>query len=332
MPNRAKLLVAVLASAVAIPYLAEQRGQGLRPVQSWWEGMFENASPESLRMTNATPSPAPSGGGILPPSSQSLSGERIRPTGSSIVSAAGAPTADRSTEAAPGQGREAEVRSLAEILRFDVSPSWVTSTWPMVSHVARDQDLAGLRLPLVGGPRPQDITGALTYWFNAQHRCDRIDLWGTTGDPAEVIQVVTQGYGLTAEPSLGSSVHLGKNAQGIPQSILRVRGSRQLVVTDPQRRYDVELELRRPGTAGSLSLGAVQRLRSDGLKIEFPSESARGKDSSTASVGSSTGGDPATAPLGTGVQGDDPARSAVSTPQDAIRRRPHTEMLFPRNR
>ena len=73
-------------------------------------------------------------------------------------------------------------QSLAEVLRFDVSPRWVTDRWPRVSTVHVQPDLEGLRVPLVTGTMASDLLGSLTYYFDRQQRVRRITLHGHTGD------------------------------------------------------------------------------------------------------------------------------------------------------
>jgi hypothetical protein len=47
--------------------------------------------------------------------------------------------------------------SLAEVLRFDISPDWVMGRFPRVSTVLAELNLDGLRVPLVTGTSPSDL-------------------------------------------------------------------------------------------------------------------------------------------------------------------------------
>src|SRR5690349_1180672 len=47
------------------------------------------------------------------------------------------------------------------LFRFDISPLWVTSNWQRVTTALPDLDLEGMRVPVVTGTRPDDISGSL---------------------------------------------------------------------------------------------------------------------------------------------------------------------------
>jgi hypothetical protein len=82
-----------------------------------------------------------------------------------------------------------------EFLRFDLSPEWIRNRWPAVSVFQASDGLTGMRVPLVSGPRPQDIHGSLTYFLDSQQQIQRIGFRGWTGDPAELVNFLqSQGY------------------------------------------------------------------------------------------------------------------------------------------
>jgi hypothetical protein len=71
--------------------------------------------------------------------------------------------------------------TLAEVLRFDVSPTWVLQRWPRVSSDLALLQLHGYRVPLVTGTKANDVAGSLTYYFNPAQQVQQITLRGTTG-------------------------------------------------------------------------------------------------------------------------------------------------------
>jgi len=54
------------------------------------------------------------------------------------------------------------VSDLNDVIRFDVSPGWVTSRWPRVTTTLAESGMEGLRVPLVTGTKVDDLAGGLT--------------------------------------------------------------------------------------------------------------------------------------------------------------------------
>lgn len=75
---------------------------------------------------------------------------------------------------------------LHEFLRFDISPDWLKTRWQRVSTFPGESNLTAMRVALVSGPRPVDIHGSLTYFFDDQQRVQRISFKGWTGDASEL--------------------------------------------------------------------------------------------------------------------------------------------------
>lgn len=134
---------------------------------------------------------------------------------------------------------------LAEVLRFDVTPDWVMQRWPWVSAGLSQLPLQGYRVPLVTGTAPEDVAGALTYYFNAHQRAERITLEGTTGDPSGLLKVLIGRYGfgrrLTNDPGLFR--YEVPVPRGPVKSYLDIR---LVQPNDPHRRYQIELVIVRP--------------------------------------------------------------------------------------
>jgi hypothetical protein len=311
MPNRGTLLAAVLVCAVVIPYLQDSSGGGLDPVRAWWSSFFVD-SDEGHSSHPAVRAEQPTYP-VYTTTNQGAPGSKpwMAPRGSM----------ERSS---PGP----QFQSLAQILRFDVSPEWVTNTWPLVSTSVREDQLSGMRLPLVSGIREQDIAGSLTYWFNPQRQCDRIDLSGSTGDPGELIALVTQGYGLKVEPAPGGMLLLGRDPSNHPRSVLRVRPGKLVRQDQPHLRYAIELELQRPGSQMALSRGLRERMHLEGIRAE-----GLGIDAKPTSTAPDRSGNPPAASLQPLEKDLTVSPSpAPNGPPSPPRRRPATEFLLPHSR
>jgi hypothetical protein len=144
----------------------------------------------------------------------------------------------------------APVADLAEVFRFDVTPSWVTQRWPRVSTGLANLQLEGYRVALVSGTRPTDLAGALTYYFNSAHQVQQITFRGTTGDTRSLVRMLTSRYRLarriTNDP--GTVIYEAVNPVGKTTSMARIHQAAVVKADDPNRRYVVELVLERPRT------------------------------------------------------------------------------------
>ncbi len=113
------------------------------------------------------------------------------------------------------------VHDLREVLRFDISPDWVTQRFSRVSTVLAELNLDGLRVPLVTGTGAGDLAGSISYYFDRQSRLQRVMLHGFTGDVTSVVNTMTQYYGLQLEPSLDAGVYT-RRWNGRPVHFLRI--------------------------------------------------------------------------------------------------------------
>lgn len=84
---------------------------------------------------------------------------------------------------------------LEDIFRFDLTPQAITERWNRVSTGLGDVRYQGYRVPLVTGTTPSDLTGSLTYYFDAKPHLRRITFLGTTGDPARVADFCAKHFG-----------------------------------------------------------------------------------------------------------------------------------------
>jgi hypothetical protein len=154
------------------------------------------------------------------------------------------------------------LQDLGEVIRFDIPPSWVTSRWPRVTTTLSETGLEGLRVPLVTGTQVDDLAGSLTYYFDPQHRVQRLTFEGFTGDDRRLVALVVQYYGLQAEPTLHAGMYVARwNAR--PTSVLRITRSPVMTAASPHSQLQVLLELNRPGMVYGLSPVASQILEYD---------------------------------------------------------------------
>jgi hypothetical protein len=143
----------------------------------------------------------------------------------------------------------APITSLSEVLRFDVTTSWVMQRWPRVSTGLPHLQLQGYRVTLITGTALVDLAGSLTYYFNAQQQVQRITFRGTTGDPSALIGLLTGRYNftrrLTNDP--GATIYEAVNSSNQPIGSLKIRSAQVIKANQPYTRFEVELAMDRPG-------------------------------------------------------------------------------------
>lgn len=139
------------------------------------------------------------------------------------------------------------IQHVSQALRFDVSLPWVLSTWPRVTTGLADPVLAGYRVPLVTGTRPEDVAGALTYYFNKNQQVERILFHGSTGDPAELITFLGQAYGFQRVTVNDPGLHLYQRKEGsVVKGEMRIKALGIMRQDNPLNRWDVSLVMDRP--------------------------------------------------------------------------------------
>ncbi|MFN7292156.1 MAG: DUF6690 family protein [Pirellula sp.] len=102
------------------------------------------------------------------------------------------------------------VQDLREVLRFDVTPVWLTQRFSRVTTVLSNVQLDGMRVPLITGTQTTDLAGTLTYYFDSRQSVRRINLHGLTGDPSQLANLMVQFYGLKPEQSLGGQLYTSR--------------------------------------------------------------------------------------------------------------------------
>lgn len=183
-----------------------------------------------------------------------------RPTGAAGF---GAPDTRGGPHRSDGTPLTSPYLPLAAVLRFDVTPRWVTQQWPRVSTVHAKSELIGFRVPLVTGIERHDVTGALTYFFDAHQRLQRITLQGQTGDERQLTALASR-FGLKTEPSLTAGMLLAR-WNGRPINVLRIVHAPVIRADEPTAKYLVDLELNDPTTPYGLSPETAQMLEHDAL-------------------------------------------------------------------
>ena len=108
--------------------------------------------------------------------------------------------------------------------------------------------LKGFRVPLVTGTAPDDLAGALTYYFNSEHQVQRITFQGTTGDFRKLLNLLTTRYGFTRRPTNTPNVVLYEVAEENDEarSFLWVQPATVLKSDKPVQRFTVTMVLERP--------------------------------------------------------------------------------------
>lgn len=167
----------------------------------------------------------------------------------------GPPELEAGIEGPPSQ-------DLREVFRFDVHPKWVLGRWPRISTVNSEPGLEGLRVPLVTGRQPGDLSGALTYYFDTEKVLQRITFHGYTGDEQRLVELVTAGFKFKPVPSLGAGLYIA-SWNGKPRSALRMTYAPVIKSTDPLRRIEVILEFNRARAYYSMSAEFQELLEQD---------------------------------------------------------------------
>lgn len=244
MLKRKLLFPVILAAAVGGPYVLmdnQWSGAAKDEIQTLWSGDDGPAS------TVSTPDgPAPVDWSTSEYNSEFGTGERAeRPRSQLDASLTGPPVAD-----------------FGEIVRFDISPAWVTSRWPRVTTVTAELGMEGLRVPVVTGTKTDDLAGSLTYYFDRYHRVQRLTFDGYTGDDRKLVAILAKYYGMVREPSLDASMYVAR-WNGAPTSVLRVARAPVVSADSPNSQLHVTLELNRPSREYGLSQQFVQILQRD---------------------------------------------------------------------
>ncbi len=147
------------------------------------------------------------------------------------------------------------INSLLEVLRFDVPPGWIMQHFPTVNTGISESQLDGFRVPLITGTRPDDLVGALTYYFDRFQRVQRISLHAVTGDPTRISRDVLQHFRLAQQPSLGGGLYTTR-WNGSATNVMHITPAAVITANNQNARFQVFLELNQPGLEYGLSAQA----------------------------------------------------------------------------
>lgn len=239
----------LLAGAAGGPYLWYETGIG----NQIWQSATSGAD-------SAVDSAGGALGGLNPTSSSSNLGYLI---GNGATSASGTPGGKLHGDPfSPNTSalHQLPVVSLAEILRFDITPEWVLARFPRVTTLLSELNLDGLRTPLITGSSPGDLAGTLTYYFDRYKRLQRVSIHATAGDPTRYVMELQQAYKMSQEPSLGGSLYVIK-WNGVPGSVMHISPASVVYSDLNYGRYNLFLELNQAGLEYGLSQEAQQLIQ-----------------------------------------------------------------------
>jgi hypothetical protein len=154
------------------------------------------------------------------------------------------------------------IHDLRDVMRFDVNPTWVLNHFARVTTVLADLHLDGLRVPIVTGTNADDLAGTLTYYFDRQHRVQRINLHGFTGDPERLVNTMQQHYGMRSQPSLGAGTY-AVQWNGKTTSLLQLVHAPVVHADALNAKYTVFVELNQPSMPYGLSTAAENLVAAD---------------------------------------------------------------------
>lgn len=155
------------------------------------------------------------------------------------------------------------ISNLSEVFRFDVSPNWVKSRWTRVSTAPTEPGLHGMRVALNTGTNVNDVTGSLTYYFDANQRLQRISFQGWVGDTARLVELMTQTFGLRSQPTHFAGLYVSSNRRG-PTGALIMRHPDVVRAENPNQQVAVVLEVNNSQGNFPISQNMQQMLNSAG--------------------------------------------------------------------
>lgn len=132
-------------------------------------------------------------------------------------------------------------------LQWQVTPTWVLSTWPRVTTHLAELETQGYRVTLVSGTTSTDIAGALTYYFDAKQKLQRITFNGTTGDARRLVQFLAATHHFERRLLEDPSVYLYQVEEDRRAlSELRIKTAPIVRAGATLSRFEVTLVMRRP--------------------------------------------------------------------------------------
>jgi hypothetical protein len=159
----------------------------------------------------------------------------------------GAHPSPQAAELAPRTTAKTGVIPLEQVLRWEVTPAWIMSSWPRVTTALPDLDMQGYRIAYVSGTTETDIAGSLSYYFDGSQRLQRISFSGSTGDARRLVQFLMKQHQFERRLGSDPSTYLYQVEDGGKAlSELRIKAVPVVRSGSPLGRFEVVMEIRRP--------------------------------------------------------------------------------------
>lgn len=142
------------------------------------------------------------------------------------------------------------ITPLDSVVRFDRTPRWIVSTWPRVRTDDADGARRGYRVPLLTGTGPNDLSGALTYYFD-NRAMRRISFVGRTGDFRKLLAFLEHRFGMTLDDDSPPSEYryhstLASHRTAGEISRLTIRPATVFDAAEPENSFNVAFDLFAP--------------------------------------------------------------------------------------
>ncbi len=144
------------------------------------------------------------------------------------------------------------VNDFREVFRFNIDPNWVKQRFERISTVPADARLHGLRTAMVTGTNSWDLHGSQTYYFDANHRLQRITFRGWVGDSGRLLRLATGHFGLKPQPTHWAGLYLG-NFGGKLTGGLIMKDPDVIDRRNPVQRTAVLMEINQPSGGFEIS-------------------------------------------------------------------------------
>lgn len=243
MYGRAFLFVALVVLGAVLPYLLAD-DVWMVSFQEFWESVVDrSATTEDVLSTAKQLEVDPTWFGAAP-----TRGGNDKGSGSTGT----IPSSPRETNSPTPRWFGPAGARLEPLLRFDITPEWVTNQWSRVTTQLSDLDLNGWRVPIAMGSNPRNLAGSISYYFDTQRRVQRITVHGYLSDPTELVRLATTRYGMHRMPSARGDLYVA-SIEGKTIGALRLLRPPVVRAEAPGQRCAVLMELNRTGTSYGMS-------------------------------------------------------------------------------
>jgi hypothetical protein len=133
-------------------------------------------------------------------------------------------------------------------LRWDLPRGYLLWQHPNAAIVPTERNLIGYRIPFTTGFQPQDLTGTLTYYYDAKEQLQRMELSAASGNPWPMTQWLLPQFHLQPIISLDPNVRLATlKSRDKTQSLMAVATGKAPSGSPP---HELFLELNRSTDLG----------------------------------------------------------------------------------